>query len=128
MDQTPYVQQFLLALAETIAIEVAVLFVVVRRLYRIGKNDLPSGQVAFTGFVCSFATLPYLWFVLPHLLGQDYLALLVAGEAAVFALEGVFYRLILRVSWGRAMVISTICNAASLAVGLAVRYASGLGA
>ncbi len=120
MSLTSYELQFLRALAETVAIETVVLFLIVRFLYRTPSSALPNALLVFAGCTASFATLPYLWFVMPHLFGHSRLTFVVAGEALVAVLEGVFYCFVLRVSLVRGMVISLVCNAASLGLGLLI--------
>jgi hypothetical protein len=114
-----YEHRFLMALAVTCLMETAVLFAVVRRGFRIDASVLGSGILAFSGVFASFATLPYLWFVLPAFISR-YLVLSVVGELLVVAVEAVMYCFFLRLGARRALLLSFVCNAVSYGLGLVV--------
>jgi hypothetical protein len=71
------------------------------------------------GTLPSFATLPYLWFILPAFLSV-YSLRLIAGECAVVAAETVFIRFIVPVKWWQAALLSLASNIASIIAGLLV--------
>jgi hypothetical protein len=107
---------FLLALAVTLAVELAVLVVLARYVVRLWH--LGAWRIVLAGMLASALTLPLLWFAVPAVIGPRYY--LVVGELLVCVIETVVYRLLLRVGWGRAALLSLATNAVSLAVGLAV--------
>jgi hypothetical protein len=110
-----YELRFLLALAVTVVIETAVIFILLRALFKLRSSTLSNARILFAGIFASFATLPYLWFVLPALV-KPYWVQVSAGEAGVFAVEAVFYYFVLNVSAKRAAVLSVIANIASIVV------------
>jgi len=114
-----YERLFLFSICFTIAVETAVLFLMVRKIYGIDAKKIPGALLFFSGFFASFATLPYLWFLLPAFL-KDYWLLVVAGEAGVFLIEAAFYKFTLGIDAKKAIAISAACNAASFFLGLAV--------
>lgn len=108
---------FTASLLVTIVIETGVLFAVIRLLFKIARTETPTSLLVFTGILASSATLPYLWFVLPHWI-HSYWVLALVGEPAVWLAESVFYRFTLKIGFGRAMLVSFLCNGASYAAGL----------
>jgi hypothetical protein len=74
------------------------------------------GRIFLGGFFASFATLPYLWFVLPRYL-TSYPLYAFGGEAFVIFGEALFYTAYFRLSFKAAFVLSLWCNLASLGVG-----------
>jgi hypothetical protein len=115
-EATPYGDQFLVALVSTVATETAVLFLLVRCWFKPPATQLSNALVLFAGVFCSSATLPYLWFVLPGFL-KPYALLAIVGESAVFLIEAVFYYFVLRIGWKRSLLVSFVCNLASVLVG-----------
>ncbi len=115
----PYHVQFLQALLLTLAVETAMLFLLVRRGYKLPASAVSNTLLLFAGVYCSFATLPYLWFVLPHVL-KPYLVLAIGGEILIFLVETVFYYFVLRLGLRRSLLASGLCNAASILAGLCV--------
>ncbi len=74
------------------------------------------GRIFLGGFFASFATLPYLWFVLPRCL-SSYTLYAFGGEAFVILGEALFYTAYFRFSPKTALLLSLACNLASLGVG-----------
>jgi hypothetical protein len=110
---------FLIALAITIISEALILIIVIRWLFRLNAAAMPVWKILLAGFFASFATLPYVWFVLPFWL-KDYLALTIVGELSVWAVESLFYFFALKIGLKRAMLASFICNAVSYGIGLVI--------
>jgi hypothetical protein len=111
-----YEQLFASALLFTVALETAALFICARLLFRMGAREAPDALLLFCGWVLSFATLPYVWFIFPLMAsGAGYVAL---SELFAFAAEAIGYKFILRVDWRRAAALSLLCNAASFLLGL----------
>ncbi|MDR2037790.1 MAG: hypothetical protein LBQ60_07700 [Bacteroidales bacterium] len=74
-----------------------------------------------TGFIASFATLPYLWFVLPNYIDQK-IWYVVIGESFAVLMEAVIIGVILRVKLIHSFLCSIICNAASFLTGLLISW------
>jgi hypothetical protein len=112
-----YEVKFLVYLGMTICIETAVLYAALRFVYRYGKEALSVRTILFAGIIASFATLPYVWFIVPYF-ARTYVVFVIAGEGFALIAECVFYCFILRVARIRAFVLSLLCNAASFSAGL----------
>lgn len=109
-----YEEKFLLALAITVLIETITLFALAKTLLK--KEKITNSQLLFTGFIASFSTLPYLWFVLPVFLPRQYFAL--TGELIVVAFEAIIIQRILKIRIKSALIVSVICNVISSLFGL----------
>lgn len=109
--------KYLLALVLTIIVETTVLFIVIRKFLKIKKTEIKNSLLLFTGIFVSFATLPYLWFVLPLLL-YKYILLTIIGEGIVFILESIIYYFVLKVNMKQAILLSFICNLFSYILGI----------
>jgi hypothetical protein len=116
---TPYEIQFLKALLSTVAVESLVLFLLVRLWLKIQNRVLSNALLLFAGLFCSSATLPYLWFVLPRFL-KSYTLLAVVGELLICVVEAVFYYFVLRIGLRRSLLVSFVCNLASVMSGLLI--------
>lgn len=109
-----YETRFLLALVTTWAIEIPVLVVLVRFVFR--DRSLPLPRILFTGLLCTALTLPYLWFVLPPFVDAAYYPLI--GEGLVVVVEAVVLNRVLGLEGKRAVVCSFVMNAVSFLLGL----------
>jgi hypothetical protein len=114
-----YEIRFLIALAVTVVTETTVIFILIRALWKIASSDLSTARCLFAGIFASFATLPYLWFVLPAIV-KPYELQVVSGEIGVFVVEAVFYYYLLNLSIRRSALLSFSANAASIIVGVIV--------
>jgi len=108
-----YELSFLISLGITIFIETIVLITIVS-FYHLQNISLQ--KLIFTGIFCSFATLPYLWFIFPYLIKESILYIIL-GELFVIIVEGIILSTILNFSYKKAFIISFICNVASIIVG-----------
>jgi hypothetical protein len=108
-----YETRFLLALITTWAIEIPVLFALVRYVFR--HRDLPVLRIFSAGLICTALTLPYLWFVLPPFVDAAYYLLI--GEILVIVVEAVIIEQSLGTGWKQAGVCSVLMNAASFFLG-----------
>ena len=108
---------FLKSLILTILIETVVLILIVRLVFR--KNEISIFRLLFTGFIASFATLPYLWFVLPTYIVQKvwYIAI---GESFAIVIESFIIFAILRIRFLTSLACSIACNLISFAIGLLI--------
>lgn len=114
-----YEYHFLLALLVTVMVETALLFATVRYLLKIDRAYITDSLLLFAGLFSSFATLPYLWFVLPMFIKTAF-SLVGIGEFSVILVEAIFYFFLLELKWKKVLMLSFICNFASYLAGLAV--------
>jgi len=112
-----YEHLFLSALVLTIIIEMTVLFLMVRYYLKIGIEKIPTSLLIFAGFV-SFATLPYVWFVLPKLIISNYNLYVLVAEILVLITEAIFYYFVLKTTWKQSFLLSFVCNLISFLIGL----------
>jgi len=112
-----YEYEFLLALLFTIIIETIVLFITIRKFFKIPNKKISNAFLIFLGIFTSGMTLPYLWFIFPIFL-QNYIAYLIIGELIVFLLEAIIYFFILKLGIKKSLIISFFCNLFSLLFGL----------
>jgi hypothetical protein len=105
------------AFALTCAIEVPLVVALTR--------DADAGRIrrAIVAFVGQLATHPLVWFVFPYVPGVTGWVSFVASELYATALEAVLYAAAWpRIGPRRALGVSAVANAASLAVGLLLRH------
>ncbi|HVT56983.1 MAG TPA: hypothetical protein VHR45_01170 [Thermoanaerobaculia bacterium] len=105
--------EFLLALAVTVLIETLVLVGAWRWLG--GGAPVRWQRLALAGVLPSAASLPYLWFILPHFVnGPAYAPL---GESLVVLGEAPILAVVLDWRPARALLASLLCNGASFLAG-----------
>ncbi|MFA5126328.1 MAG: hypothetical protein WC462_05000 [archaeon] len=114
-----YELSFLFSLVITLIIEIPVLLILTRKIFKIPKNKIKTTKLILTGFVASFATLPYLWFVLPVFL-VNRLQFIVIGETIVFLIEWLIYYHFLELDLKKAAILSFVCNLSSIIIGAIV--------
>lgn len=107
---------FLAYLLLTIVIETPVLYLIVRRFFHADGLRLPLKRLLFAGFITSFATYPYVWYVWPALLAEPNQAIIVA-ELMVFVVEALMLRALLPVSVRQALLASFACNMTTIVLG-----------
>lgn len=112
-----YEYLFLQSLLLTIVFETATLFMLFTTIFKTEK--VKPLHILFCGWICSFATLPYLWFIAPLFL-QTKVLYLTIGELSVTLLESVIIWGVLRISLRRAAIASFACNAISFLLGLLI--------
>ncbi|MFZ5392177.1 MAG: hypothetical protein ACOZAR_03180 [Patescibacteria group bacterium] len=105
---------FFVALILTIVIE-TIAMVIVLKWTKKNNWDIAWNKIIFTGFLASFATLPYLWFVWPTVFAGKYMIL--SGEIFVTLVEIVIIKFSLPVNWKTAVILSVICNLSSYLIG-----------
>ena len=80
-------------------------------------------MLVFTGIVCSFATLPYVWFIFPYLIENQTLYVITAELFAV-VVETIIYYYVFKythkLSLKNSFVLSFLCNLASFLVGVLI--------
>jgi hypothetical protein len=115
----PFELRFVISLLITVITETAVLVCFIRFFFKIGHEKLSTNRCLFAGFFASFATLPYLWFVLPAFI-HSYLIEVIIGEAGVYLLEAIAYVYLLNMPFKKTFLLSASANTASIIVGLLV--------
>jgi hypothetical protein len=111
-----YELQFLQALAITIFTETAVLFFLLRYVYKIHKSSLDAPLIVFGGILSSSATLPYVWFILPAFITNFFVYTVAAESFAVIA-EACILLFLFRLSFSKLFLISLLCNMCSFVTG-----------
>jgi len=112
-----YEYLFLFSLFLTLIIEIPILFLIVKYIFKIKvKNSL----LLFSGFFASFATLPYIWFIFPLFL-KTYFSYTILGELIVFLLESIILYFMLNLNIKKALIASFICNFISFTLGLIIQ-------
>ena len=107
---------FLWALGATIIIETAVLAAFVKVALK--ERDITNRRIVAAGVIASFATLPYLWFVLPTFLPSPYYV--PVGEAIVALVEACIFAIVLGLRVLPALGASILCNLCSYVTGHSV--------
>jgi hypothetical protein len=110
-----YEFEFLEALALTIFIETIVMFILVKVFFT--NFQIKTGLIILAGITASFATLPYLWFILPIFIKSG-LYFKIVSESSAVVLESFILLGILRVGYKNALIISFVCNMTSFVIGL----------
>ena len=104
---------FILALFQTLIVEIGVLFLFFKYVF---KKKIHIKKLILVGIVASSLTIPYLWFVLPSLLIPFYVVLI--GEVLIWLIEAYLYKEFLEITIKQALYVSLIANLASILVGL----------
>ncbi len=104
---------FLLALLSTVVIETAVL-AAGWRWFGAGA-PIRWRRLLLAGLLPSAATMPYLWFILPHFVSGP--AYMPVGESLVVVAEAPMLAVLLDLRAGRALTASLLCNGSSYLVG-----------
>lgn len=108
---------FLKSLMQTVLIETAVLLILFKFLFK--AKEIKVHRLLFTGLFASFATLPYLWFVLPTYFDQRIWYILV-GESFAVVMESFIIMALLRIKYLKAFFTSIACNLISFSIGLLI--------
>lgn len=113
-----YFNLFLIYLSCTIVIEMFVLYICIRFLYKIPVHQTKTHKIIIAGFI-SALTLPFVWFVFPNL-QLDYFIYVIISELFALTIEMIFYRYYLKTDWQKSFIVSFLCNLASYLFGLLV--------
>jgi len=108
---------FLKCLALTILIETLVLITYFRWIIK--RKEIRISRLLVTGFIASFATLPYLWFIFPNYIDQK-IAYMFIGESFAVLVETIIIGLALRIKFLQSFLCSLLCNGISFLVGLII--------
>jgi hypothetical protein len=114
-----YELSFLKALVFTIVIETLTLWMLVKTFER--KGNISLFTVLISGFFASFATLPYLWFILP-LFFHGRVTYPLVSEFLAVALESLILLGFLKVKYLKCLLLSIICNMTSFIAGLILSH------
>lgn len=115
-----YETEFISALALTVTVEAAVVLLLLslKPFFHEGKRvSWPRRIVA--GIAPSFATLPYLWFVLPAFIAT-YQVRIISGETGIVLSEMVMIHFLTGLKWWKALTVSALANGFSIIAGLLV--------
>lgn len=110
---------FVKSLIVTILIETSVLIFVYRRLLK--HSETPLVGLLSAGFIASFATLPYLWFLLPYWIDQQ-LWYVVVGELFAVLMESFILWAMLHATYLKSLMASFLCNLISFLIGIMLFY------
>lgn len=114
-----YEFKFIFSLLITVIIETITLILIYQLFKNEYKVNIRISKLVFTGFFLSFATLPYLWFILPIFI-KDYLLFVLLGEILVTLIESIMIMFITEIKYRFALIVSIICNLSSFLFGLIV--------
>jgi hypothetical protein len=110
---------FLKSLILTISIETAVLILFFR--FFLKSENIKLHRLISAGFIASFATLPYLWFILPSYIdNKDWY--MISGESFAVLAESFIIMAILRTRYGISLLCSLVCNMISFLTGLLINW------
>ncbi|MBN2520618.1 MAG: hypothetical protein JXB17_08955 [Bacteroidales bacterium] len=113
-----YEIEFLKSLGLTILVETITLFVLTKLIIK--NPDVKIWIILLAGIIASFATLPYLWFILPLFIKTKIFYIIISESSAViietFILSG-----FLKTNLKKAFVFSFFCNLTSYLIGLLIR-------
>lgn len=111
-----YETKFLLSLILTCIVEILVLFIFIKLIFKIKK--IKNLKIIFVGIVASTLTLPYLWFISPSYINAKYY--LQIGELSVILIESIIYNQLLEIDIKKSIFISFAANIISFIIGLVV--------
>ena len=109
-----YETHFLFALVLTCVIEVPVLVLLLRVIFK--EPSLPLIRIMGAGLLCTALTIPYLWFVLPPFVDAAYYVQI--GEGLVIFVEALILNRLLGVTPKVALISSFVMNVVSFLLGL----------
>ena len=113
-----YEIDFLKSLVLTIFIETIVLLFLFKVIFI--KLKTKTWIIILAGITASFATLPYLWFILPLFLKTKLLYKIVSEIFAIL-IESLIFLGFLRIDYKKALLISIICNSISYIGGIIIK-------
>jgi len=84
-------------------------------------KDISISSLITTGFIASFATLPYLWFIFPSYIEQQ-IWYVILGETFAILVETIIIGAILRTKFLTSLLCSLTCNLISFSTGLIINW------
>jgi len=110
-----YERNFLYAFLFTQIVEIPVVFILIRHLYKYG--EINTAKIIFVSFMATASTLPYLWFILPFYIFNKTIYVII-GELLVVIIESIIYNRLLNIKPSKSFKISLMANASSFLFGL----------
>lgn len=107
---------FLAYLFLTIIMETPVLFLMVRRAFKLAKVDVSTLRIIATSCLATLTTYPYLWYVFPALIPSYSIALVIA-EIFVILIESLVIFGIMRLQYLQSFAASFACNLTTIVLG-----------
>lgn len=107
---------FLIALLLTLIIEIPILFIFLKYIFKLKIKD---SKIIFVGFLASTLTIPYLWFIFPAYI-NDYFIYIIIGEFLVFLFEAFMYNQLINLRIDKALLVSFVANLSSFTIGLLI--------
>lgn len=104
--------QFLVSLVLTLLIEIPILIIFLRFLF---KSKLHLIKVICAGIIASVLTLPYLWFIIPSFVNSSYYILI--SELLAVLIETLIYSYTLSLNLRKSFLISLFANLVSFLIG-----------
>jgi hypothetical protein len=83
------------------------------------KKTFPLYILLIAGFFASFATLPYLWFVIPVFVKQPTFYVVISELFAIL-IESIILFGFLKVNYHKCLILSAVCNIVSFSTGLII--------
>jgi hypothetical protein len=102
------VHRFIVAASFTMIVETIILIYLMHYVYKSKQHK--TGYVIFIGMLASFCTIPYVWFFFPNIQHWPRQTALLVSEPFAFVVEAILYRVLLDITWKRAVSISFVCN------------------
>ncbi|MBI5152554.1 hypothetical protein HZA39_03400 [Candidatus Peregrinibacteria bacterium] len=107
-----YQTRFLISLLITLLLEVPIVFIFVKYIFR---EKIRTKNILLTGFLASILTLPYVWFVIsPYVDARYYI---IYSEIFAIITEALLYNQFINIKFHKSIAISIIANAASYFAG-----------
>ena len=113
------IELFLYSLILTIIIETGTL-IILRELLFFKLYKIKFSKIIFTGILASFATLPYLWFILYYFLWYNYILFTIIWESSVVIIESIIFYFIFEIKYYKAFLVSFIVNLISYLIWLII--------
>lgn len=110
-----YTLRFLQGFLFTEVVEISALYILIRLALGVKEKKLSNFKIIFVGFLASFATIPYLWYVLPWFLNLRHYILL--AELGIVVVEAAIYYQLLGIKIKNSLWISLVCNSLSYFLG-----------
>ncbi len=109
-----YELSFLRSLVLSIFIETLLLLIIIKNFFK--KLNIKTWIVILAGITATFATLPYLWFIIPLFI-KTKIAYIIISESLAILLESFILFGMLRIKYRIALIFATICNLISFLIG-----------
>lgn len=116
-----YLRSWLFPFFFTVATETVIVWIFLRKVFRISADDLPLKLVIGASIFANGFTHPQVWFVFPFVF-QTYAVYLTVSELFAFLAEALFYWLFLKISAKRALVVSFAANGFSFLAGAYLHF------